>query len=1113
MKRLVLLIISSLLVLGLEAQVNKYGVPFIKNYPAEITQGSEQNWCITKDKFGDIYFGNQDRGVIHYDGTKWSGIQIKKNPRIYSLASDSNGIVYVGAAFEFGYIQPDEKGKPEYVSLAERIDSIRNIKVIYSIALKEDRVYFLGPRYVYIYDIAKDSLSEIKLRRFNLLDAYKLVKINDRLIITDNINGIFELQDSVIKPMPGGDFFRKKLCTVLLQYDESKILVCTYNNGVFLYDYNTGVTKDDFIDKKINDRFKEVVIYAATMISEDLFAIGTTTEEGLLVFDRSGKLVYQIRNENCDMEDNTIYALYCDYKNNSELWISTYGIISKVYFNIPLTKFAKKQGIDINVNAISRFRNDIYLSSDAGILKSYIDKNNNVVFRKLPETNDQFFPLEKINSSHGEYLLSGSRFGIFQIFPDNTLRNVESALRNIPGKPITYIAQAIYQSEFNRDVVYFGLESGGILVLKDQGNYWEYKNRIRGFEGLINNIVERNDGLWFVIDDPSALYKVTFSASDTAIVKYGPEKGVPDIELFSMVEIKNETYLTTASGILRYDKTSDSFVTDNNLTGGFSEGKSTQNLFLDEEGDLWYSGNDTRNFEMLFKTIGPGVRGYRGIFNLLPSVPSLDFLYTDGKMYMTKSKIVTVVDKARLVPDSTKVNTRLVSITVGSDSVLLEGTFHQDIDAKRRIPLIVNPSATIPAYVYDMNEISFQWTTPYFIQELQTEYSWMLEGYDKGWSKWQGISFGYTAEAIYSGKDYTNLPYGHYNFKVRARTVTNQKGNEINYEFIILKPFYLTTWFIISSFLILVLIISILVRALNLVRDKKILEIKVAERTAELALKNLELLDKNRNITASIEYAERIQRAILPQKELLETLFKDYFVIYKPRDIVSGDFYWGTKIEGASIIAAVDCTGHGVPGAFMSILGAEFLNEIINKEYITHPGVILRRLRKEVIHSLQQRGKSGEQKDGMDIALCAIDNKNMKLQFAGANNPLYLIRSAKSKGPDIEKQFVIDDFILYEIKGNKMPISIYDEMDRFTLHEIDFMEGDVIFLFTDGFADQFGGPMGKKLQYKNFKKLLLANCTKPMEEQKVLLENSLGEWMRGYSQVDDILVIGIRIHQ
>jgi serine phosphatase RsbU (regulator of sigma subunit) len=323
---------------------------------------------------------------------------------------------------------------------------------------------------------------------------------------------------------------------------------------------------------------------------------------------------------------------------------------------------------------------------------------------------------------------------------------------------------------------------------------------------------------------------------------------------------------------------------------------------------------------------------------------------------------------------------------------------------------------------------------------------------------------------------------------------------------------------IIGLALILILAIGlVIIYSTSLKRSKKLTtalderRILLEEQGKILNAQREELIQQKEEIISSINYAKYIQSALLPQEEQLESLLGEHLVLYKPKDIVSGDFYWISSIEDKTVIAAVDCTGHGVPGAFMSMLGTSMLNEIVNKEYITHPGVILRRLRKEVINSLQQKGDRGEQKDGMDIALCTIDLENMKLQFAGANNPLYLVRKSDLEKVGIPRCEPNGDDQLYEIKGDLMPIGISDRMNNFTIHEIDIFKGDTIYLFSDGFPDQFGGPDNKKFGYKRFRELLHGNNAETLSDKKIIIEQVLNDWKGDHSQIDDILVIGFRI--
>lgn len=267
-------------------------------------------------------------------------------------------------------------------------------------------------------------------------------------------------------------------------------------------------------------------------------------------------------------------------------------------------------------------------------------------------------------------------------------------------------------------------------------------------------------------------------------------------------------------------------------------------------------------------------------------------------------------------------------------------------------------------------------------------------------------------------------------------------------------------------------------------------------------------------ISQSIEYAQIIQTSILPDPQILKEKITDHFVFYKPKDVVSGDFYWWANVENHTVVTAVDCTGHGVPGAFMSMLGISFLREIVMKEYITHPGVILRKLRKEIVKSLNQKDELGAPRDGMDMALVSINHENNMVQFAGAHNPVYIISKDL---PIIENQ----QFQVYslegieekmiEIKPDKMPIAIYHRMDPFTNHEIQLKKGDQIYMFSDGYIDQFGGEDKKRFMNGAFRDLLLKIANMPMENQKEILENTFEFWKGDMEQIDDVVVVGIRL--
>ena len=274
-------------------------------------------------------------------------------------------------------------------------------------------------------------------------------------------------------------------------------------------------------------------------------------------------------------------------------------------------------------------------------------------------------------------------------------------------------------------------------------------------------------------------------------------------------------------------------------------------------------------------------------------------------------------------------------------------------------------------------------------------------------------------------------------------------------------------------------------------KEKEIFQL----RNVELKAAYDEIHEKNKEITDSINYASRIQVALLPRKEVLQQFLPDYFILFLPRDIVSGDYYWASSVDDKIIFTAADCTGHGVPGAFMSMLGISFLNEIVDEQHILDPGEILNEMRKNVMKSLKQSGKEEEQKDGMDMAVCVYDTAKKVLAYAGAYNPLYLVRGSE----------------LEEYKADRMPISYYGDRDgAFQTQTIQIQPGDQIYMFSDGYADQFGGPEGKKFKYKTLQQLLLDIRREPMDTQKTILHERFNAWKGDLEQIDDVVLMGVR---
>jgi serine phosphatase RsbU (regulator of sigma subunit)/HAMP domain-containing protein len=295
----------------------------------------------------------------------------------------------------------------------------------------------------------------------------------------------------------------------------------------------------------------------------------------------------------------------------------------------------------------------------------------------------------------------------------------------------------------------------------------------------------------------------------------------------------------------------------------------------------------------------------------------------------------------------------------------------------------------------------------------------------------------------------------------------------------------------------------------DLAENERVLEQKVIERTEQVVKQSEEIKSKNneleilyKHVTDSIRYAKRLQEAIIPTNVAVRQLFPQSFVLFSPKDIVSGDFYWINQVENKSYVAAIDCTGHGVPGAFMSLVGYNILKEItLNDEVAIAPSIIMDRMSKGVVKTLNPKSGTTEAanqtKDGMDMSLCCVDYQKMELQYSGAFNPLYLVREGK----------------LIQYKANKFPIGfrVDYQIQNFTNNVIPLQKGDTFYIFSDGYADQFGGPNGKKYMTGNFRNLLVEASKQPIEKQKDFLNTTIENWRGELEQVDDILIIGVRI--
>ncbi|PLX05846.1 MAG: serine/threonine protein phosphatase, partial [Marinilabiliales bacterium] len=429
-------------------------------------------------------------------------------------------------------------------------------------------------------------------------------------------------------------------------------------------------------------------------------------------------------------------------------------------------------------------------------------------------------------------------------------------------------------------------------------------------------------------------------------------------------------------------------------------------------------------------------------------------------------------------PDSMSDNDIIPPIVITSfEKTNEEGTEIISLQGKEGIEI------SYKDFMFTINFAALEYTRP-----EKNQYKYMMEGLNDDW--------------IYIGTEhsrtFSNIPPSEYVFRVVGSNNDlkwNEKGASI--KIIIAPPWWRTKWAYIAYILFFGFIIYYFIefRTRKLKRSNQILQEKQLA-ALEIAKQKEELTIKNKNITDSINYAKRIQQAMMPSVYLFKKLFPESFILYKPKDIVSGDFYWITEKNNKVFVSAVDCTGHGVPGAFMSIIGFDLLRNITEKG-IEDPAEILNRLNDGVSEIFSRNNEEQTVKDGMDIALCVIDRTDQTIQFAGAFNPLYLVRENK----------------IIEVKANRFSVGMVDKEEDhvFENHEVKIRDNDMFYIFTDGYPDQFGGPLGKKFKYRRFRHLLLTINNLPVDQQKAFLEENIENWRGELEQVDDILVLGIRL--
>ncbi len=1094
MKNTFLIITSLLLCYNVFAQIKNIGTPpYLKNYTVEDYKGSNQVWTTVQSKTQVMYFGNND-GILEFDGKNWQKIKVNNN-LVTALNIDETGKIFVGGKNEFGYLKVDSIGTLKYVSLIPSVpkDKLQEGNIWNIFLSQNNEVIFHSFEAIYVFQNQKCNV--ILTDKIGLF--VKCFMVDNQLYIHYKNKGLAILVNNEIKIVDNSEIFATEMIKAIFKINDT-LNVVTWSKGIFkLIDkqfVKTDTKIDDYIKTNIDNAY---------IIKNKYIAFGTI-KDGVLITDYNFNPVQTINSE-AELQNNSIRNIYLDANDN--LWLCLENGISMVTIFSPFSKFDKNYGLDDCRTFAAKKQNDtLFIATSKGIFykkwRSYEDKI--LPSEKfLPINNEQgsikTFYINEVNNQ----LFATSSLGLFII---NNL-NANYILNNRGVR--TFI-----QLKNNPDILIGG--SDGLLLFKKENNRWNFKKNIANFNESTRFLEEDDNGYLWITNSIKGVFKIKLNEAKDSVVEYTSYdsingiSGLPSQLNNYVFNTKLGTLFGTQNGIYYYDNQKNIFSPLDILNKPRPKNESVVMIHQDLQKNIWYKNEKTDKEGNITWELGELIITDSGYFNFKTPFYKYKnkifaFNHIDSTTYLIGAEHGFIHYDSKIENFFNINYTTLIRKIelINNDSIIFGGNF---CDAQNNI-LTSQPNKEILNIDFNNNNIRFTFVATFYEEPELTRYKYILEGNNSEWSEWK-------TETV---KDFTNLQPGNYVFKVKAVNLYNIESQIAEFKFAVKPPWYRTIGAYILYFLLLILFIYLIIKIYTrrLVNEKILLEKIVAERTSEIRAKNIELenqkeeiitqskmlaeqnkeiKEKNSNITASIEYAKRIQQAMLPFEQKIQKHLNDYFILFKPRDIVSGDFYWFAEVDDKIIFTAVDCTGHGVPGAFMSMIGAEILTTIVSKN-ITDAAEILGMMNKYVRKALKQDQTNNQ--DGMDMALCTIDKKNNILEFSGAKNPLIHIY----------------DNQLTHYKGDKQGIGGHQTSKdvQFTKHIINYQSPSFFYTFSDGYPDQFGGEKARKFMIKNLKDLLLEIHNKEMEQQKEILKHTIELWMQGHEQTDDILIIGFKI--
>ncbi len=1019
----------------------------LANYNQDDGLESSYIYDIAQDKNGFLVISTGE-GLVYSEGisfNKYDSLQKSNQSVISSLFLDSHGKMFLGNM---------ENGISE-ISTNKKIFPIQQTKSIESpitcFTERNNGIYF-GTRIGKIGILENNKVTYILLDGASFINS--MVKYKSLIYLATD-NGIYVLNDklsvSIVEQTQGENY------TSMCMYNRNKLFCGTSDGTLNLFEISE--FKTNILTKKYSEILcKNIAIKSIIQSKIDKIFVGTWGK-GIYscIIDNKSSTINKTENfiEKNGLANLFINAIFQD--RNSNLWIGTFGGGLFKYFSQHFRLINKSTGLTNDyVKSVCIDNEKIYIGSLNGL---QVLNNRNLDSSILFNSKNKFFD-DEVNSikklSESKFLI-GTTNNSLQLFDtkNKTFSNYFKRI-NFQKYPKT-----VNHIQVIGDSIIYVSSLDGLFVIKLKTNKCTL---LTTNEGLPHNNItftylDRKNRLWILASkSPPAIFK------NDSITLY---KDIPNFKSYSASSIcENEhgdLYISTlGDGIFKYsNEVFSQLTTKNGLASNFVTGLVYVNnkdiIISSHPNGLSVINNGSIIQSYTDKSI---LKGYENTLNSIS--------LTNNSIYFGSSQGLSIFQLNDEVKFFAPPSNCLLNISINKKSYSTTDT-------------VIN----LPYNIYDLkfDYIGLELTYP-----KSVTYKYQLVGVDP--------DFNYTKERSI---EYNKLEEGEYTFIL---TSINYKGKEnenlIKIHIIIDKPIYKKLWFILLIFALFsfCIYLFIKIRTKKLISDNLLLEKKINEKTADIATMNKVLEDKNHDITSSIDYAKRIQTVLLPEMESISKHL-DVFVFYKPRDIVSGDFYWYFEENDYIYIAAVDCTGHGVPGAFMSLIGTTFLNQIMIELNNPFPSEILSALDNKIVKSLRQNKSEDKIGDGMDMGLCRINIKTKELIYSSAGRPLYFIQNK----------------VFNEIKANIYSIGGFNEgvIKGFKDHRITYNENDAFYMFSDGYGDQFGGEKNKRFSTKRMKALFFNIYKETTDLQSTLIDFEFNSWRGSQDQIDDVLVIGIKL--